>query len=113
MRKLKSIKQILEENPDAYFNNEGKIVCHFWGFHIEPKMFHLFGGGIEDHHFNLYHFDESWFEEPPKPVVKKLYAYIDTSSDTAEVRWCLKDNRGEYFHLKRFPNLDKTYEVKE
>lgn len=75
MRKLKSIKQLLEEFPCARFTRGGNIICDTWSHIIGTECFQYFGEEISDSTISKYQWDEQWFE-PIKE--KKLYAYTDT-----------------------------------
>ena len=113
MRKLKSIKQILEENPDARFDSDGNLFNSFWNSFVSPERFYLFGSRIDSEVFNDYKWDESWFEEPPKPKVKKLYAYTQgTFKGVRKIEWFDNEITEDTFYIRE-PDFDKSFEVRE
>ena len=119
-RKLKTIKQILDENPDAYFDDLGYL--HKIGeYTLFPKMFCLLGEEVDTVNDD-YSYDESWFEPLPEP--KKLFAFekmklVDTFSKSklvtsGEIIFRIDDiadlSNGGYI---RRPEYDIEYPMKD
>ncbi len=102
MRKLKSIKQLLEEFPDAEFLDLGTLDCSKWKAGIAPILFIYFGKYLSDEEFKDSTWDEQWFE-PVKE--KKLYAFKrDTGTNIVH---CI--NEEEILGWKRCPEFDLTF----
>lgn len=97
MIKLKSIKQILEENQSAYFNEYGDLDFKSWDYSINYKDFKHFGKEFKKLPFPNY--EESWIEKP-KPKIKE-YGYID---ETYEIRKFIKEV--DFKWVKRAPEYD-------
>lgn len=61
---LKSIRQILEENPDAYFDECGDLCCKGWGDAIVPQMYKNFGKPLKAKYNDDYNYGcPKWIEE--------------------------------------------------
>ncbi len=61
---LKSIRQILNEFPDAKFDGNGTIRHPSWCECIAPGMFENFGKPLEEKYLDGYAYDKpSWIEE--------------------------------------------------
>ena len=59
---LKSIKQLLEEFPEAHWDAQGDLVCSDWEEEITSKMFPCFGERFEDRDME-YEYISCWIEE--------------------------------------------------
>ena len=75
-RKLKTIKQLLEEFPDAEFRNCGNLNLWYGANSISPETFVWFGKVIDFDNPVIGNFtwDEQWFE--PLPEKKKACAFV-------------------------------------
>ena len=102
MRKLKSIKQLLEEFPDAYFDDSGSLVLCQNTFVIDNNFLKLFGKEISREQFKECYFDEQWFE-PVKE--KKLYAFKRSSG--TNIVHCI--NEDEILGWDRCPEFDLIF----
>lgn len=71
-RKLKPLHQILKENPDYYFDEDGNLEVQT-GF-ISRNTLRLFGKEVEIKSNNI-KYNPTWLE--PLPEKKKVYCYIN------------------------------------
>ena len=107
-RKLKTIKQLLEEFPGAEFEEDGCLYCKEWGDFMDPAMFKNLGKEIDfiDDSFENFRYIEQWFE--PLPEKKKVCAFTDSSGN---LRWTVENSERMDIYLKmndytRAPEFD-------
>ena len=59
---LKSIRQLLNEYPDAYWDDLGRLHHPSWGDHVVDEMFTYFGGRL-DLATSEFNYIPEWIEE--------------------------------------------------
>lgn len=103
-RKLKTMAKILEENPEAVFDESGCLGSPEWG--MSTMAFHKLGREVDG---------ESWSERflEPLPPERKALGWI---SDCGAIYWALPDSRdAKAYDLEftRAPEFDIVAKAKE
>lgn len=107
-RKIKSLKKLLEEFPDAHFNRDGYLIFPSLKDDITPTFFWYLGKEGEDFHY----WPEEFLEPLPEKKVIRAYCHTEKDTDLGLYRWFDHELHSNS-NFKRVPELDIVKEVEE